>query len=81
MVLDEKNIEHLLIHCCGEGLWKDLSKESGPLQKLCDFVIGDDSRVNFWCGEGPLQVTFPAFYILAETRGAKAAAMWDSSRG
>ena len=48
-------------------------------------MLGDGNRIkfweDFWCGEGPLRETFPYLYILVESRGVKAAALWDSSRG
>ena len=49
------------------------------------FVLGDGNRIkfwkDFWCEEGPLRETFPDLYILAESRGVKAFALWDRSRG
>ena len=35
-----------------------------------------------WCGENPLRVTFrSSLYLLADSKGAMAAEVWDSTRG
>ena len=71
--------------CAGSNPWKDISKESKQVQQFCVFVFGDGNRIklweDFWCGEGPLRETFPDLYILVESKGVKAAALWDKSRG
>ena len=67
------------------NLWKDIRKETEQVQYQCIFALGDGSRVRFWevnwCGEGPLREAFPALYLLADSKGAKVAEVWDSSRG
>ena len=63
------------VHRC--GLWRSIQKDWEVFSKNIWFDVGVGDRVKFWtdrwCGDLPLQLTFPIVYGIATTREASVA--------
>ena len=69
----------------GVGLWKYIAKEYSQLKKDCIFKMGDGRNIRFWedilCGSELLCEAFSVLYTIVDTKGVKAADVWEVHGG
>jgi hypothetical protein len=61
----------------GVGVWKSIRKGWYSFSSFIRFVVGDETKINFWrylwCGETTLKVTFPSLFGIACVKDASVA--------
>ena len=67
----------------GVGLWKTIRKLWDVISSKLSFSVGNGKRIKFWkdkwCGDEPLNVSFPSLFSLSNFKDAWVAELWQHS--
>ena len=67
----------------GVGLWKTIRKLWDVVSSKLSFSVGNGKRIKFWkdkwCGDEPLNVSFPSLFALSNSKDAWVVELWQHS--